>query len=161
MQEDIVYQEKVKSNPLILAFLGLSVIGILVVGLILYFSQNGAIEKNVLPTVAIVLFVDVLLLLVFTQMQIVVTEKKLQFGFLFFRKKIKINEIVKLEVSEYKFSNYFGYGIRFGRDNTIGYVPSGGRGIKVTSENDKRAYFFICTQPEQVLAILKQYGAKK
>ena len=38
--------------------------------------------------------------------------------------------------------DYFGYGVRFGRDGTVGYVPRGGSGILITAEGEKRPLFF-------------------
>lgn len=161
MSENIVYQDKVKSSVVVVAVFGISICAVLLIAVILYFQGLIANNKNVLPILSVVMAVDLGILLTFKQMKIVITDKELKFGFYIFGKKIDLKTIESVEIQDFKFSTYFGYGIRYGRDNTIGYVPCGGRGLKVTVSNEKRPYFFICNRPEEALTFIKQYGKQK
>lgn len=161
MSENIVYQDEVKSSPIVIAVLLLSVAIVIIVGLVLYFQHQLAEDSSVWPALLAVILVDILILLTFRQMQIVITDKQLSFGFLVFKKKIDLNKIEKIEIQDFKFNNYLGYGIRYGRDNTVGYVPCGGRGLKIKVSGEKKEFFLICNRPEEAIVFVKQYGAQK
>jgi len=161
MTKNVVYQDKVKSSPVVIAVLGLSVVVVLVIGSILYFQNNQTIDSGVAKTLAAVLILDLVVLISFREMKIVITDKQLSFGFLVFKKKIDLNKIEKFEIQDFKFNNYLGYGIRYGRDNTVGYVPCGGRGLKIKVSGERKDFFFICNRPEEIMVFIKQYGAQK
>ncbi|KKR07036.1 MAG: hypothetical protein UT32_C0015G0020 [Parcubacteria group bacterium GW2011_GWC2_39_14] len=161
MSVNIVYQDKVKSSPVVMGVLGFSVIIVLIIGFILYFQNNRTIDSGVVKTLSFVLVLDVFVFWAFREMAVVITDKQLSFGFFIFKKKIDLNKIENVEIQDFKFNNYLGYGIRYGRDNTIGYVPCGGRGLKIKVTGEKKDFFFICNRPEEALVFIKQYGTQK
>ncbi|KKQ79684.1 MAG: hypothetical protein UT02_C0027G0004 [Parcubacteria group bacterium GW2011_GWC2_38_7] len=161
MSENIVYQDKVKSSPIVLAVLLLGVVIVVIVGLVMYFQQSLTIDSSALPTLLVVFVADLLILLTFRQMQIVVTDKELRFGFYIFRKRINLKNIESVEIQDFKFTEYMGYGIRYSRNNTVGYVPCGGRGLKIKVKGETRNFFFICNRPEEAQTFIKQYGTQK
>jgi len=156
--ENIVFQDKVKSSPIVIAALALSAVMVVIIAVVLYFQEKLFVDNAMAPILIVVTILNVAILMLFRQMQIVITDKEVRFGFYFFKKRIALPQIEKAEIEDFKFSNYYGYGIRYGLNNTIGYVPSGGKGIKLTLKNDRRKYFFICNRAEEVLTLLKQYG---
>lgn len=151
---NIQYQEEVKSNVIVIAVLVLSV---LILGLMTYFQLIN-------PSLGVGLGWKILYLLLllavggvlfsFRKLSIVVTDQQIIFGFGRFRQRKLLVHVERVEIGEYKFSNYLGYGIRFGRDKTIGYVPCGGKGLKIKFANDKREYFLITSQVETLKKVL-------
>src|SRR6056297_723894 len=105
--------------------------------------------------VAVVLILDLIVLVAFRPMTITVTDKMLIFGYGRFTKKFYLANIEKVEVGEYKFSNYLGYGIRYGRDKTIGYTPRGGQGLRISVKNEKKDYFFITDHAQELKSLIE------
>ena len=105
--------------------------------------------------------VDVLILVSYRELSIVMTDEKIKFGFGRFKKLFYIKKIKNIEIKDYKFTTYRGYGIRIGRDGSVGYVPRGGKGLMLTVEGEKRPYFFNTNNPDQLKNLLLRYGAKE
>lgn len=91
----------------------------------------------------------------FLTLQLTVYQNKLTFGFGYFKKSFVFKDIVEVKVEDYKFSNYLGYGIRFGRDRSIAFVARGGRGVRLKFKKG-RDYFFSCNEPEKAAQIIKR-----
>jgi hypothetical protein len=87
--------------------------------------------------------VGVLLLVVlaaFWKLVFIITETEVVFGFSLFRKRFEREKITSCDPYELKFSNYYGYGIRIGRDGTVAYNTRNGAGVKLTVEGAERQY---------------------
>ncbi len=161
MKNEVIYYDEVKSSPVITAVL---VFAILIVVLIVVFSyQKGDLLVGSVSFWALgfFFFLNFFVLIFFSKMTISLSHKYLSFGFSFFKKNIVIADIKKVEESKFEFANYMGYGIRYGRDGTLGYVPSSGKGLKIKVENEKREIFFVCNFPEQIINLLEKYGSNK
>lgn len=153
---NVQYQDEVSGSAMVLAILGLTVV-------IIVFIAFANVYQSTEMSLGLKVFVYILLLIAFVvvvsfrKLAITVTSSQIIFGFGGFRKKIGLGNLRKVEIKEFKFSNYFGYGVRFGRDGTVGYVPRGGSGILITAEGEKRPLFFICNNPEHLKLILDKY----
>ncbi len=158
--ENVIFEDKVKSSPIVIAVLGLSVITVIIIGIVIFLKAKQPVDNVVIPVLVGVALMDVAVLWLFRIMQIKITDKYVSFGFYFLKKTINFDNIDKVEIEDFKFSNYYGYGIRYGLNNTVGYVPCGGRGIKLTVKSEKRKYFFICNKVEEAAKILNQYVRK-
>lgn len=137
---------------------GLLIITVLIFIAAIWFSwQNDAAELNWGWRILIVLvFLFTLLAAInFRRLLIVVTDEQLICGFGIFRRAFPLNKINTVEIGVYSFGNYWGYGVRFGRDNTLGYVPRGGAGIKLEIQGERRAIFVSTQRPEEVKKILE------
>ena len=134
------------------------------------FSQ---LTKIVLFIAAVV---DLILFWSFSQLTIKISKEYLQISFGVFKKKISFSEINDVLVQDFDFKNYFGYGIRLGKDKSIGYVARGGRGIKLKLSAKGRSaspklelgtraggkdYFFTSENPEQIQNIIRQKISEK
>lgn len=153
----VQYQDEVPSSMMVVAILGLTVA-------IIAFVAFAQIYKSTEMTAGMKIFVyctlllGLLVLVSFRKLKVTVTNSQIIFGFGKFRKKIGLGNIIKAEIKEFKFSNYLGYGVRFGRDGTVGYVPRGGKGILLKAKGERKPLFFICNNPEQLKAILDRYA---
>ena len=151
-----VYKEKIPMYIFVTAVMSITCLILLVI-LVSQFT-NRAVEIDTIGKVIVgfVLFLNTIVLVSFRELTISVTDRKIYFGFGKFKKHYYLDKLKKVEIGEYKFSNYFGYGIRFGRDNTVGYVPRGGAGVKLSFEGDKKDYFLISNRTEELKSILEK-----
>jgi hypothetical protein len=151
-----IYQEKIPTYYFITVVVVVTCL--LMAGLLLSQFTSRALPMNLATKiiVAIVLVLEVLVFISFRELQIELTSETLTFGFSRFRKRISLGEIESVEVEDYKFSNYFGYGIRYGRDLSTGYVPRAGKGIKIKLKNQKAVYFVISTRAEELKGMIEQ-----
>lgn len=152
----VQYQDEVPSSVMVIAILGLT---IAILGFIAFAQVAHSTEMSLglKVFVYILLLMGLAVLVSFRKLTITVSNTQLIFGFGKFRKKIGLANLRKVEIKEFKFSNYLGYGVRFGRDGSVGYVPRGGQGIQITVEGEKKPLFFICNNPEQLKSVLDRY----
>ncbi|MFA6537094.1 MAG: hypothetical protein WCT18_01710 [Patescibacteria group bacterium] len=148
------FEEKIKTYPIINFVIALSLAIIAYVFLQAWNDQFSPLYIKIILLAVIVL--EILVFLNFRELTVSVENNQLILAFGVFRKKIWIGEIAKIEESEYQFRNYNGYGIRFGRDKTIGYVPCGGKGLKIFFKNSKKQIFFITKRAEELKQMLSK-----
>ena len=134
--EKVVYRENVYFS------LGLCV---LIVGLIaLYIAiMIGAIVKHNRVMTIIFCAMTVVLLAIFVnfwRLVFIITETQVIFGFGLIKKRFERSDIKTCEPYTLEFGNYYGYGIRIGRDGTIAYNTRNGPGVKLVVEGCKRPY---------------------
>jgi hypothetical protein len=153
---NVVYKDEVPSSVMVIAILGLSV-AILASFSYSQFTQPTEMNLGLKIFVFAMLLVGLVVVVSFRKLTIVVTNTQLIFGFGKFRKKVGLGNLTKVEIKDFKFSNYLGYGIRFGRDGSVGYVPRGGKGILITVRGEKKPLFFIVNNPEQIKSVLDKY----
>ena len=91
---------------------------------------------------------DLLLFWSFSQLTVSLKEDFLEFRFGIFKKRLAYNQILEISVGDYDRKIFLGYGIRFGRDKSIGYIARGGRGVRLKTLN--RDYFISSDSPEQL-----------
>lgn len=156
--ENVIYEEQQKTYfILVVVFI---IIAVLLLAIVLF---PESFSKQPMPqftkiVLLIVTIVDLLLFWSFSQLTIKLTNNYLQIGFGIFKKKIPLPSINGCLVEDYKKSVYLGYGIRFGRDKSIGYIARGGRGIRLKMK--PRDYYFSTDSPEQIEVLLKQQLAQ-
>lgn len=83
------------------------------------------------------------------------------FGYSVFRKRFPISSIVSCEPYTITFANYYGYGVRGGRDGTTAYITRNGPGIKLDIKGKKRPYVVSVDDPEKICKIIKEFKAVK
>ena len=152
--KNVLFEEKVSTLLILSVLMGISfaVLVWLIVAPFVGYTMN--IPQTARIILSIVLVFDVLILLSFRVLKIVLTEEKLTFGFGFFKKNILLTEIERVEVGDYVFKNYLGYGIRFGRDRSQGFVPRGGKGVRIYLKN-KAIFFFSSVRAEELVSMIK------
>ncbi|MFW0837682.1 MAG: hypothetical protein ACKKL5_01650 [Candidatus Komeilibacteria bacterium] len=89
----------------------------------------------------------------FSSLRIVLTPEYLRFGFGWMRQTIKVEDLMSVEISQFKWGNYWGLGIRRGRDRTWGYVATTGPGLLL--KTTKHKFFISLDNPEQLADLLK------
>jgi hypothetical protein len=67
----------------------------------------------------------------------------------------------EITVTKYSFINFGGYGIRYGRQRTLGFIARGGQGISFVEAVSRKKYYISTSSPEKILTLLMQYGAEK
>jgi hypothetical protein len=153
--EHEIYEEKVSTYAFLNAILIISLIIILAI-VILMFTGRMEGDNVSKAIILIVFFFDLFVVLSMRELTITITDKQLVLAFGKMRKKIWLKKITKIENAKYQFGNYLGYGIRFGRDGTIGYAPRGGDGLIITAEGLKKKYFFVSNRRDELKALLEQ-----
>jgi hypothetical protein len=134
--EKVVYRETSYFGAwlwlMVLSLVGLYIavtIGAMVKGLSGWYVFFG-----VVAVLLLVLFIN------FWRLEFVITETHVTFGFGLVKKSFKRSDIISCEPFELKFSNYLGYGIRYGLDRTVAYNTRNGDGIKLVIRGVKRPY---------------------
>lgn len=151
-----LYREKVPSTIIVTAILFLSIL-IIAIALISQFTNRAVPLTAPMKIILVVIFLLATVVLIsFRYLTIVVTETQMIFGFGKFRRKTNLADLEWVKIDEYKFSNYWGYGIRFGRDGSIGYTPHGGKGVRLKFKNEKREYFLVSDRADELKALLEK-----
>lgn len=149
------YEEKIPTYPFII-WLGALFGAFLSVILLSQFTSRAVPISGELKILIAVLILLVLGTLVsFRALKIMVTEDRLIFGFGGWRKRIFLKNIEKIEIAKYRFNVYWGYGIRWGWDGSIGFIPRGGRGIKIWVKEKRWPYFIISNNPEELKRMIE------
>jgi len=151
-----IFQDKVQTYKFVTAMLLITSLILLLILLSQYTDKPVVLEMGSKVVLIVVFLMNVLVLVSFQELTISLDEQYLIFGFMKFRKRILRSKIRKIELQHYDFRNYLGYGIRFGRDKTIGYCPRGGKGLKITVEGERREIFFVTNRPEELKSILER-----
>lgn len=132
---------------------------ILVVGLIgLYVAVLvGAVARDqgwigvVFGVIAVAL---IALLANFWRLEFVITEAQVIFGFGLIKKRFKLSDVQSCEPYSLEFRNYYGYGIRSGRDGTIAYNTRNGRGVKMVVAGGRKPYVVSVDDPERTCELI-------
>jgi len=151
-----VYRDKIATYYFITVLMSLTALIILGILLSQFTSRQIPLTIPIQLFLIVLFLLNIVVLISFRELTVLITDDKIFFGYGKFQKKFQRSDIEAVELSEYKFSNYLGYGIRFGRDGTIGYVPRGGQGLKIKFKIEKRAYFFITNRADELKNILQK-----
>ena len=132
---------------------------VLVVGLIaLYVAVLiGAVAKGQgwLGAVFGVIVVALIALLAnFWRLDFVITGAQVIFGFGLIKKRFELSDVQSCEPYTLEFRNYYGYGIRSGRDGTIAYNTRNGRGIKLVAAGRRKPYVVSLDDPKRVCELI-------
>lgn len=150
----IIHEQKQKSYFWITAIYFI----VFLILLLLIINPRGLNLPNI-PRVSkiilgLVLLVDLAIFKSFYELFFRVTSDGLEFGYGFFKRKITKDNIESVLIDNSK-GNFFGYGIRFGKDKTMGFIARTGSGLRVITK-DKRKFFVTMNNPEETLSIIKQ-----
>jgi len=153
--ENVIYEEQQKTYLILVAVF--IIVAAFLLGLVLFpgFFNKQDLPQSARLIILVVAVLDLILFWSFSQLSIIITSQYLQLGFGIFRKNILLSNISEVEVENYKKSVYLGYGIRLGRDKSIGYIARGGRGVRIKMK--PRDYFFSSDNPEQIKLLLKPH----
>lgn len=156
----LIYQEKQKTYFILIAvFIMIAVFFLTMIFFPRILGNEEEMSQAQRIVVLIAVVVDLILFWSFSNLSITLTNEELKIGFGIFKKKFKLSDIAVCSIEDFKLSRYWGYGIRFGTDKSIGYVAKAGRGVRIKSKHGKD-YFFTTDQPEQLLSLLNQYLSK-
>jgi hypothetical protein len=150
MSVDEAYSEHLETHPV---FQTLIAAVILVTA---YFSLNPPLGSRA-PT-PILMFVMVIMVFVFINfrtLEISIADGRLVVGYGFAKSRVRLSDIVYVEVIRPPFWRYGGFGIRWGWDGSVGYIVDYRRGVRVTRRRGM-PIFFSTRNPERILQILDQ-----
>jgi len=143
-----LYSEQQKTYLLVVA--AFIVAAAVLLALVLWPGQNfNQLIKILLLSVAVI---DLVLFWSFSQLTIKITDEFLQINFGVFKKKLFFSEITGAEIADFDKKNYFGYGIRLGKDKSVGYIARDGRGVRLKLKI--KDCFFTTENPEEIKRIL-------
>ena len=117
----------------------------------------GAVVKQmwgIALWLGILALVIIALLANFWRLFFEITESEVSFGFGLLSKSFPRSSLVSCELYQIKTSNYVGYFIIPGLDNTIAYRTRSGPGVKLTFEGAKRPYVISVDEPAYVCKLL-------
>jgi hypothetical protein len=157
------YAEKVSSSRWLIALIGTILVAGTAVPLGLILAQSKAGLEQLAPImIPAGLLVLLILALVsqFFSLRTAIGGGMLVFGFGLFRKRIHVSRLRSYAPTAYRWQDYGGWGIRWGRDGTTAYNVMGDRGVavRITVDRDGRArgYLFSSRQPEAVCRALDE-----
>lgn len=153
--DDAIYSER-NSYELWLWVMILGLIALYIAVLI-----GALVKKQVWISVLFgVLAVALIALLVnFRRLEFSISGSEVEFGFGLIRKRFNRADIKSCVPCTLDFRNYYGYGIRAGRDGTIAYNTRNGPGIKLVVEGQKRPYVVSVSDPKRICELLSRTGA--
>ncbi len=124
-----------------------------IVSLVMYI----AIGIEAAMVLVIVLGFSVVIGLLLSKIKIKVGSGVLTIRFGPLKTVLRISEIKSIEsVTINPLSVYRGYGKRFGKDGSIGYIASGKKGIRVKM-NGGKVFVITCDNPHDLLVVVKKY----
>jgi hypothetical protein len=145
----MVYQERitVKILPLIMVPL---IVFILIISIFNWELISGII---IFITIIILIIVS----LIFGALQIECDNERLWVHWGPMGKKIPLKDIVFINSTIiHPFRDYLGWGLRVGRDGSIGYISSGDVGVRV-SLTDGKEYVITSNDPEKLVDYVRKY----
>ncbi|PIT90498.1 MAG: hypothetical protein COU22_01830 [Candidatus Komeilibacteria bacterium CG10_big_fil_rev_8_21_14_0_10_41_13] len=148
-----LYQEQQKTYFILIAVFILVAVFLLSFVFFPQFYGSQALGQAQKIFLLIVTVLDLVLFWSFSSLNIKLTEAELIVAFGIFRKKIKWEWIKEAKIDDYSKANYLGYGIRLGRDKSLGFVARSGRGIRLKLK--LRDFFFTTDNPEELLKLIK------
>jgi hypothetical protein len=153
-ENEIVYSEKLTYEP----WLWLMILGLIA----LYIAVLvGAVIKGDTWIVVVFTVIAVALVALMVNFRVLVfsiTSSEVVFGFGLVKKSFPRADIKSCEVHTLEFRNYYGFGIRSGRDGTIAYNTRNGRGIKLVVEGHGKPYVVSVKNPEHICKLLSRPG---
>lgn len=118
----------------------------------------GAVYKSPGATIPCAVMIPVLacVYLVFNPLTFEITGDEVAFGFPAYHKSFPRSALKSCEPYELTFSNYMGYGIRWGRDGTTAFNTRNGPGVKMEFEGAGKPYVVSVDFPEKICEILSE-----
>jgi uncharacterized membrane protein YdbT with pleckstrin-like domain len=157
---NIIHEETQKFNVMMGLLIVLSFV-IIGAYLVITWSRGGLAQlpNYLIAMLIVILIFDLFFIINFYQLKTVVTDDTLIFGFGVLKRKVKLEEIEQVEVEKFVFNKYMGYGIRTGKDRSVGYIARAGQGIRVKVRNKKD--FYITSEDANRLKTMIDTAGKK
>ncbi len=152
----IIHEERQSMHWVVNALI-FSSMAIIIIYLIITWRKGTFFESPLFAQIIIIAVVvlEFFFLINFLYLKIIITREQMIFvGFGILKRKINLKDIEQMEVQKLKFNKYMGYGIRTGRDRSVGYIAKGGKGIRFKIKNH-RALFITSDNPEQLKMMIK------
>lgn len=102
----------------------------------------------------LVLLCDFYLLFCFYKLTFRITSDGIEFGFGFFKRKVKKDRIKSVFIDS-SVGIFLGYGIRFGKNKTLGFIARPGDGLTINTKYGL-VFFVSLDDPQTALDIIKQ-----
>lgn len=126
---------------------------------------NEFIKAGLPSTGDIIIIVCILILFIFiignfTVLKITITKEYVEARYGLFYKRVSLNNINSASSHKYKFTDYWGWGIRGSFSGTVAYNIPGDKSTGVLLEYDDlktqktRQFFFSCRRPEAVIKLI-------
>jgi len=144
----IIHEQKQKSNFLIIS------IYIVVLIFLLFRLIRDDLSLGSKLILIVLLLVDIIFFISFYQVKFRVTNKGLEFGYGILKNKVAKGNIQEVLIDNSK-GIFFGYGISFSKDKTIGFIAKAGDGLRVIFK-DQRQFFITMNNPEEALNVIKK-----
>lgn len=147
------YKEELSLHPLLS---GLLLALILIIAFLIFINFGLTLSDTTSFLTAVELFL-VVIWWNFRNLNILVTDKYLEFGFGIFSKRFLRKDIVSCKPFDIRFGQYFGIGIRFGLlNNTILYNTRFGKAVRIKIRNHKRDFVITSDNPRKLCSALKK-----
>jgi hypothetical protein len=150
----IIYEQRQKTNLVVTSIY-------LIVFFLLFFIifWPEILKIDPLPKITkiilfFVLLIDLAIFKSFYELKFRVTSEGLEFGYGILKNKVTKNNIESIFLDNSR-SIFFGYGIRFSKDKTIGFIAKHGDGLKIVYK-DQRKFFVTMDNPQEALNIIKE-----
>ncbi|MCI0497183.1 MAG: hypothetical protein L0Z54_02685 [Thermoplasmata archaeon] len=115
---------------------------------LVFLDPNG----GTLPHAGLFVATISVLLILFGRLHVLCDRNGMAFGFGPFRRRLPLTEIVAIqEVAVRPLSDHLGYGYRFGRDGSRGYIAAGNVGVRVDTR-DGRSYVITVRDPRALVS---------
>ena len=168
---ELKFDESVRVPGWVIAVLGI-VLGVTAGGLTGVAVRNLAGDDPIISgseagvfyaTFAIAVLVDVFLLLNFTNLSVSVADSGFEFRYGFFGKSFTWDQINSVEVTDYRWINYGGWGIRFSTKGRRAWSQLGvKRGIVIdVTEGGKSRRYFVSSRRADELADALDRGIRE
>jgi len=153
-----IYEEK-QSMHMVFTIINI-IVAVILIGQVIYIQE---IRDNIISLIILIVIAIFLVFVGFSfyHLKIKISDQQLMFSFGPMKKKFYIKNMSETHIDDYKFKNYGGFGIRKGFDKTTGFVAKKSKGIKFRDNHSNKVYFFTTDNPDQIMSLLIQYGAKK
>lgn len=153
-QEEVVYREVIRFGGLLLFLL----LGLVVLYAVLFAAFLVAKNRFVSIVFLILIIFMVLVFLNFWRLSFEITETRVRIRFGVLVKSVNRSDIKSCEPYELSFTNYLGYGIRYGADGTKAYNTRNGPGVKMVVDGERRPLVVSVDDPEKVCLLLAVRG---
>jgi hypothetical protein len=152
-----VYHEDFKMpTKWTLLFVQPLILVIIVLGIIVIVRPVSDTTRVILLAIIVVeALITVGILILFTRFQVSIDNRVLTVGFIAFRERIPVDQIVSCAPTTYRWIEWGGYGIRVSKRGKMYNVPGdGGHAVQLTLNNGRRV-FFSSTNPDAACAAIQ------
>lgn len=149
-RDSVLHSERLYYQP----WLWLMIIGLMALYAVLAVGAAAKGDSWLAVIFGAVLLVIAAVLAGFARLSFVITEREVVFGFGLVKKRFGIDQILSCEPYTLEFRNFYGYGIRSGRDGTIAYNTRNGPGVKMVVEGGRKPYVVSVNEPLRVCELL-------